>query len=108
MDLLSRYKRLTTCLFLVAVSWSAHASEPSRTFVLSSDGLHRLVRNGQPYFVKGVGGHTHLEALAAAGGNSIRTWGTDGLDEILDEAHRHGLTVTVGLWLGHERNGFDC
>ena len=26
---------------------------------------------------------------------------------LLDLAHENGLTVTVGLWLGHERHGFD-
>jgi hypothetical protein len=26
---------------------------------------------------------------------------------LLDRAHRKGLTATVGLWLGHERHGFD-
>jgi hypothetical protein len=85
----------------------ASASEPSRTHILTTGGTHRLIRNGQPYFVKGVGGHTRLAELAAAGGNSIRTWGTDHLDEILDQAQRHGLTVCVGLWLGHELHGFD-
>ena len=48
-----------------------------------------------------------MEALAAAGANSVRTWSTDGAGDILDEAPRHGLTVTVGIWLGHERHGFD-
>jgi hypothetical protein len=91
----------------MAALGAAHGSETSQTLVLNDGGAHRLIRNGQPYFVKGVGGHTNLAQLAAAGANSIRTWGADNLDEILDEAHRHGLTVTVGLWLGHERHGFD-
>jgi beta-galactosidase/beta-glucuronidase len=26
---------------------------------------------------------------------------------ILDEAHSHGLTVMLGLWVGHERHGFN-
>jgi hypothetical protein len=95
------------CLLLVAASCIAGSPEPSTTVVLTDGGTFRLVRNGEPYFVRGVGGDTHLAELAEAGGNSIRTWGADNLDEILDEAHRHGLTVCVGLWLGHERHGFD-
>jgi hypothetical protein len=67
----------------------------------------RLLRDGKPYFVKGVGGTGSLAALAAAGGNSVRTWGADNLEAILDEAHRHGLTVTAGIWLGHQRHGFS-
>ncbi|MEM7431883.1 MAG: glycoside hydrolase family 2 TIM barrel-domain containing protein [Pseudomonadota bacterium] len=66
-----------------------------------------LYRGGAPYFVRGAGGDHSIADLAAAGGNSIRTWSTDGLAAILDEAHAHGVTVTAGLWLGHERHGFD-
>ena len=67
----------------------------------------QLLRGGQPFFIKGAGGDASLEELAAAGANSVRTWGVDGVDKILDEAHALGLTVTVGIWLGHERHGFD-
>ncbi len=31
----------------------------------------------------------------------------DDIDARLDEAHALGLSVTVGIWLGHERHGFD-
>jgi len=67
----------------------------------------QLLRGGQPFFIKGAGGDASLEQLAAAGANSVRTWGSDGAGKILDEAHALGLTVTVGIWLGHERHGFD-
>ena len=67
----------------------------------------QLLRGGEPYFIRGAGGSASLEQLAAAGGNSVRTWSTDGVGDILDEAHALGLTVTVGIWLGHERHGFD-
>jgi hypothetical protein len=73
----------------------------------------QLLRGGEPYLIRGAGGTHSLEQLAAAGANSIRTWdtenvrGEDDVDVILDEAHALGLTVTVGIWLGHERHGFD-
>ena len=73
----------------------------------------RLYRGGEPYFIRGAGGDYSLEELAAAGANSIRTWGVenvrgnDDVGVILDEAHALGMTVTVGIWLGHERHGFD-
>ena len=93
---------------LLAVSaCAADPSAPLRTVVVEEDGVHRLVRNGRTYVIRGAGGETHFDRLAAAGGNSIRTWGADNLGRILDEAHRHGLTVCAGLWLGHERHGFD-
>ena len=67
----------------------------------------QLLRGGEPYFIKGAGGTGSLEKLAAAGANSVRTWGADDIGPLLDEAHALGLTVTVGIWLGHERHGFD-
>jgi len=66
----------------------------------------QLLRDGEPFFIKGAGGDGPLDELAAAGANSVRTWGGDA-GALLDEAHALGMTVTVGLWLGHERHGFD-
>ncbi|HQK92217.1 MAG TPA: glycoside hydrolase family 2 TIM barrel-domain containing protein [Armatimonadota bacterium] len=67
----------------------------------------QLMREGAPYPVRGVAGEVHLGLAARIGANSIRTWGvSDSLPALLDEAAAHGLTVAVGLWLGHERHGF--
>ncbi len=79
----------------------------SKVVLKKSNGLFELVRNGEPYQIKGVGGQTNLELLAELGGNSIRTWSTDDIGSVLDEAQKNGLTVCVGFWLGHERHGFD-
>jgi len=62
----------------------------------------RLLRNGDPFFIKGAVGTYRLDLLAAAGGNSVRT-GPQGLDA----AHRAGLACLVGLPLGNPRHGFD-
>ncbi len=71
------------------------------------DGRWQLLRDGQPYVIRGAGGTGSLERLAAAGANSVRTWNTDNVEPVLDQAHALGMTVTVGLWLAHERHGFD-
>ena len=67
----------------------------------------QLLRGGEPYFIRGAGGKGSLKQLAAAGANSVRTWGADDIGGMLDEAHALGLSVTVGIWLGHKRHGFD-
>ncbi len=33
----------------------------------------QLLRHGQPYFIKGVGGSTHFDLLKTTGANSVRT-----------------------------------
>lgn len=67
----------------------------------------KLVVDGQPFPVRGVGGSTQLGLAAEAGANSLRTWGVDELGTLLDQAHAAGMKVAVGIWLGHERHGFD-
>jgi len=67
----------------------------------------QLLRAGEPYLIRGAGGGSSLQLLAEAGGNSVRTWGADDIVARLDEAHSLGLSVAVGIWLGHERHGFD-
>jgi hypothetical protein len=65
----------------------------------------QLLRNGQPYFIRGVCGSSRLDELVAAGGNSIRTYG--GAGSTLDAAQQRGLTVLLGLAVGKPRQGFD-
>lgn len=67
----------------------------------------QLMRNDIPYPIKGAGGKQHFDRLAEYGGNSIRTWSTENARAVLDQAQRSGLTVTLGLWMGHENHGFD-
>jgi hypothetical protein len=72
----------------------------------------QLYRGGEPYEVKGAGlEFSDVGVFASHGGNSIRTWRTDngqatGL-EVLDEALKHGVSVTMCIEIGRERHGFD-
>lgn len=86
-----------------------HASQPRGASVAlrKTDQGWQLSRNGAPYFIRGAGGEGSGELLARLGGNSIRTWGTDDLQRKLDNAEKHGLSIAVGHWLGHERHGFS-
>ena len=66
----------------------------------------KLLKDGKPYFIKGVGGDGDRNLLIKMGGNSFRTWGAENLGDVLDKAQEQGLTVTAGIWLGH-REYFD-
>lgn len=67
----------------------------------------QLMRDGKPYYVKGLGGQVNFDKMIEVGANSLRTWGIEEAQQVLDEAHKRGLTVMLGLWLQHERHGFD-
>ena len=80
---------------------------PTVTKLVKKGDGYQLLRDGKPYLIKGAGGDGDLQLLAARGGNSVRTWGADNLGPRLDAAQKAGLSVTVGIWLGHTEHGFS-
>ena len=106
MNILAICRTLLLTTLLVAGLQPLHATSPV-VRLQGKVGEWQLTRDGQPYFIKGVGGDGSMTLLAKLGGNSIRTWGHDRLSEQLDEAQKLGLTVTAGIWLGQVRQGFD-
>ena len=99
--------RLACLAIALALLSNVAAGEPVPVELRQTDEGWQLLRGGEPYLILGAGGDAPLEELAALGANSVRTWSVDGAEEILDQAHAHGMTVTLGIWLGHERHGFD-
>lgn len=100
-----------TCLaglFLFVIAGSAQSSfKPVKVVIKKEGARFQLFRNGQPYFVKGAGGSAYPGRIAAYGGNSIRTWGSNKAQQVLDTAQKYGLTVLMGLDVARERHGFD-
>lgn len=93
---------------LIAVTASVAWARPMKVELEQTPEGWRLLRGDEPFDIKGVGGDGDKQLLADVGGNSFRTWGVgDDTQAQLDEAHRLGLAVTLGIWLGHERHGFD-
>lgn len=91
---------------------SENASTAIKVEVVENDGKFELLRGGEPYEVRGAGiDNGDLATLVKNGGNSFRTWRVDHSgqtgQELLDEADRLGLTVSLNLVLGVEHWGFD-
>ncbi len=66
-----------------------------------------LAKDGEPYTILGVGGSADLELLVRYGGNTVRTWDGEDIKPMMDKAHALGVSVVVGIWLEHQRRGFD-
>jgi hypothetical protein len=99
---------IIACTTYVNAQNSNHVSTPVKVEIIQlGEDSFQLLRNGQPYFVKGAGGSQFPDRIAAYGGNSIRTWGTNNGDKVLDSAQKYGLTVLMGLHVSLERHGFD-
>jgi len=65
-----------------------------------------LLRDGVPFYVKGVCGIERLDLAASLGANSMRTYSSDNARAILDQAKANGLTVTLGVWLSHKADEY--
>lgn len=68
---------------------------------------YRLYVENKEYYVQGVGGTDFLDVAVEVGANTIRTWSSDNARQVLDAAYEKGLMVMMGLWVQHERHGFD-
>ncbi|MDG1332471.1 MAG: glycoside hydrolase family 2 TIM barrel-domain containing protein [Crocinitomicaceae bacterium] len=99
---------LKRALFSMIVFFSFTSfSQVEPVTVSKEDGKWTLLVKGEPFYIKGAGGEKHLDVLLECGGNTIRTWGVENAQEVLDLAQKKGLKVMMGLWVQHERHGFD-
>ncbi|MDU0371316.1 glycoside hydrolase family 2 TIM barrel-domain containing protein [Hymenobacter endophyticus] len=101
---------MKTCLGLALLTLTSAACAQTtavKVEIRQMQGRYELLRAGKPYFIKGAGGGQFPERIRAYGGNSIRTWSTSGLDNVLADARKNGLTVMVGLDVARERHGFN-
>lgn len=67
--------------------------------ITEKNGGYAILRNGEPFVIRGAAGHRHLPRLKRMGGNTIRVYDTNQLGQILDSAHAHGIAVIAGLWM---------
>lgn len=85
---------------------------PAKVTLQNTDGKFELFVNDIPFYIKGAGlEFGGIPALAKHNGNSFRTWrtnnGRQSGKEVLDEAHKNGLMVLMGIEVARERHGFD-
>jgi hypothetical protein len=111
--------RILFCLLsLLAAAVLAQADTPAKVELQKVEPAGwRLRVNGADFVILGAGGAVApglLEKLKEAGGNCVRTWSADTLEakvtggaRFLDRAHQLGLMVVPGLWVEHERHGFN-
>jgi hypothetical protein len=95
---------LVTLLFCILGAGLTRKSGSIPVKIWHRNGVFRLTRNGEKYFVRGAVGQDYLDRLAAYGGNSIRISASR---DILDKAGSMHLTALVNLPVHGERDGMD-
>lgn len=95
-------KREIPAMTLATLLATSLLSTPIPVKIVKGPNGWLLTRGGKPYYIKGVGGTTRAKELKDFGGNTMRTWGSERAGEELDQMHQHGLTLMLGIWLGHK------
>ena len=95
-----------------AASSELQLNVPAKVELINTNGKFQLLVNKEPFYIKGAGlEFGNISALAKHHGNSFRTWRTENGQqsgkEVLDEAQKSGVMVTMGIEVARERHGFD-
>jgi len=112
--------KVTVFVFSIFVLSSFTAAEQKSQKVevkKNATGTWRVYINDVETPIRGAGGVIQpgmLEQFKKAGGNFTRTWGIETLEEkvsggkrYIDKAHELGIHVVAGMWIAHERHGFN-
>lgn len=86
--------------------------KPVKVELKNDNGKFQIYVNNEPFYIKGAGlEFGRIASVAEHKGNSFRTWRTDNGKqtgkEVLDEALKNNLMVTMGIEVARERHGFD-
>jgi len=103
---------LISVFFGCSYEKTEETSEVTKSTIVKVENGFELQLNGEPFFIQGAGlEFGSIPKLAEHGANSFRTWRTDNGQrsgkEVLDDAEKYGLKVTMGIDVGRERHGFD-
>jgi hypothetical protein len=70
---------------------------PGHVTIVKNGTTFTLLRDGVPYYIKGIGGQTRLELAQQYGGNSTRTYSSANAGRTLDTVRSRGITLLLGI-----------
>lgn len=79
----------------------------ARVFVSRTENGFELIRNGNPFRIRGASGAGRIGELAAYGGNTLRVYDTVNLGAVLDEAEKNGIAIIADIPLLPFNEQFD-
>jgi hypothetical protein len=102
---LSSIGLLLTIFVNVSLADSSTNAQNTGVVITNENGKFVLLKNGKPFFMKGVCGYAEPKKLVKIGANSVLVYNSTNLGEILDEAQKYGLTVSAFVFFEVERHG---
>lgn len=84
-------------LFIFPLGRQQQPNTSARVFISRTANGFELIRNGNPFRIKGASGYGRIRELAAYGGNTLRVYDTVNLGVVLDEAEQHGISIIADI-----------
>ena len=97
---------LKILIYIPILTSSSLLAQPTKVTISKTSQGFQLYRDRQPYYIKGAGAKSNFKKVKESGANSIRIWSTN-KSHLLDSALKYDLSVSLGIWIAQERNGFD-
>lgn len=95
---------LALVIFSVPQATVAEPYKDNRYNIVQINDTWQLLREGQPFYIKGAVGWRHFDVLRDSGGNAVRIRANK---RSLDHALKYDLVAMAGLPVKGERNGMD-
>lgn len=89
-------------------STASEIKSPEKFTVGMKNGKAVMYKNGEPFFIKGIGGTSRLDYAASCGANAFRTWDADisETSKELEKAQENGMYLMMGIWLSHDKDDY--
>lgn len=88
--------------------FAENTAKLQNTVVITNDnGKFVLLKNGRPFFIKGVCGYTLPKKMVQIGANSALVYDSSNLQAVLDDAQKYGIAITAFVPFNLERHGFS-
>ncbi|MGF1555023.1 glycoside hydrolase family 2 TIM barrel-domain containing protein [Paucihalobacter sp.] len=74
-----------------------YKSSEKTVHIVKYNNKFTLIRNGQPFEIKGAAGDSNIKMISEIGGNTLRVYDTVNIKNILNEAHDSNLAVILDI-----------
>ncbi len=87
----------TIAVLMISCNRNQSSKNSAKVYIKKENGKYTIYKDGKPFFIKGASGNEHFGLLAQYGGNTVRYWDTVAIEEILNLAKKHKLSVILGF-----------
>ena len=76
--------------------------------ITMEDGKAKIYKNGEPFYIQGIGGTTQLSRAASYGANAFRTWDASytNTTKELNDAKNNNMYLMMGIWLSQNKSDY--